>query len=236
MFGKRGSALEAVVGAPIDPDPTAHGRPWAMERASHPCVRLSGAGERHANELPLRLAASPLACNQYSSPSPRSRSVGRSPPSKSGGMRRSAAKMGRPLPLPSTPLLHFCPLISHLQLLLSCWPVFRPACCLLAAALRGETLKPLHCPAPSLPPFPACTTLLSPLNSLRLLLSPYSSIAAAAATVGGQRATCVTPACFDRSAAIEQPQIDRDRLLSLLRPLVYTTTKCRTAAAVAGVP
>ena len=56
-----------------------------------------------------------------------------------------------------------------------------------------------------------------------MLLSPYSSIAAAAATVGGQRATCVIPACFDRSAAIEQPQIDR----SLPRPLVYTTTKRR---------
>ena len=153
MFGKRGSALEAVVEAPIDPDPTAHGRPWAMERASHPCVRLLGAGERHANELPLRL---PRRLQPILLAFP---AVGRSQPrARVEGCAEVPRKWAAHCPFTpphssiSAPCGHA---ISHLQLLLSlCWPVFRPACCLLAAALRGETLplKPLHCPAPSLPP------------------------------------------------------------------------------------
>ena len=139
-----------AVGAPIDPDPTAHGRP-SNARLIRASVCWGQANDTQTSSPPPRRLQ---RCSQYSSPSPRSVAAEQQWRDVPRKWAAAPARWPCPLLLTSTPLLlHFCPL-SHLNLLPSlCWTVFRPTCCLLAAALRGETLplKPLHCPAPSLP-------------------------------------------------------------------------------------
>ena len=121
-------------------------------------VRPFVGGRRTTRKRAPPPPASPLATNTPRLP--RGRSVATE--SKSGGMRRSAAKMGRPLPLHSTPLLHFCP-ISHLQLLLSlCWLARVQACLLPACSCiaRGDfafKTTALPCSRPALP----CSALLT---------------------------------------------------------------------------
>ena len=131
-------------------------------------VRPFVGGRRTTRKRAPPPPASPLATNTPRLP--RGRSVATE--SKSGGMRRSAAKMGRPLPLHSTPLLHFCPMRPcHIpsptssQLVLA-----RVQACLLSACsciARGDfafktTALPCSLP-PSLPSRQAlpCSALLT---------------------------------------------------------------------------
>ena len=150
LLGKRGTALQAAVGAPIDPDPTAHGRP-----SNAPLIRASVCWGQANDTQTSSPSASPLAAT---SPSPRS--VATRHRARVWRDAQKCREMGRragAMALPIAPSLHptppFLPLIpspTSLHLVLARVPA---DFCLLAAALRGETLpfKPLHCPSPSLP-------------------------------------------------------------------------------------
>ena len=163
MFGKRGTLHYRQRRGGGSDRPGSYGARAAIERASHPCVRLLGAGERHANELP---SASPLAALQpilLAFPA-----VGR----RRATVEGCAAKMGRgagAMALPIAPYFHptpppFLPLIPSQpspQLVLDRVQAYLlPACSCIARGDFAFKTTALSCSLPSRPALP-CSALLA---------------------------------------------------------------------------